>query len=39
METPGMTQQNLIENLATDENPFHFVDSGLDNVYLGVCRA
>src|ERR1035437_1428887 len=34
METPGMTQQNLTEHLATDENPFHFVDSGLDNVYL-----
>jgi transcriptional regulator with XRE-family HTH domain len=34
METPGMTQQNVTEHLATDENPFHFVDSGLDNVYL-----
>ena len=34
METPGMTQQNLTERLATDKNPFHFTDCGLDNVYL-----
>ena len=29
-----MTQQGLTEHLATDEHPFHFLDSGLDNVYL-----
>jgi transcriptional regulator with XRE-family HTH domain len=34
MESPGMTQQSLTEHLATDEHPFHFQDSGLDNVYL-----
>jgi transcriptional regulator with XRE-family HTH domain len=34
METPGMTQQNPTEHLATDQHPFHFTDSGLDNVYL-----
>jgi transcriptional regulator with XRE-family HTH domain len=34
METPGMTQQNLTEHLATDQQPFHFTDCGLDNVYL-----
>ena len=34
METPGMNQQNPTEHLATDQNPFHFTDSGLDNVYL-----
>jgi transcriptional regulator with XRE-family HTH domain len=34
METQGMTQQNLTEHFATDKNPFHFVDSGLDNVFL-----
>jgi transcriptional regulator with XRE-family HTH domain len=28
------TQQTLTEHLATDEHPFHFVDSGLENVYL-----
>src|ERR1035441_4255646 len=25
---------NLTEHLATDQHPFHFTDSGLDNVYL-----
>ena len=34
MESTGMTQQNLTEHLATDQHPFHFTDSGLDNVYL-----
>ena len=29
-----MTQQNLTEHLATDQQPFHFTDCGLDNVYL-----
>jgi transcriptional regulator with XRE-family HTH domain len=29
-----MTEQNPTEHVATDQNPFHFTDSGLDNVYL-----
>lgn len=31
---PAQKQENLVEHLATEEDPFHFVDSGLDNVYL-----
>lgn len=34
MVTPKKIQGNPIEHFATDEKPFHFVDSGLDNVYL-----
>ena len=26
--------EKLVEHFATDESPFHFTDSGLDNVYL-----
>lgn len=29
-----MTQQNLTEHFATEQHPFHFTDSGLENVYL-----
>ncbi len=31
---PGQTKAALTEHFATDDQPFHFVDSGLDNVYL-----
>ncbi len=31
---PGQTKEALTEHFATDDQPFHFVDSGLDNVYL-----
>jgi len=34
MEAPGRTKEASTEHFATDEKPFHFVDSGLDNVYL-----
>jgi transcriptional regulator with XRE-family HTH domain len=34
MEAPAKTHEPLTEHLATDEKPFHFLDSGLDNVYL-----
>ena len=28
------SHKNLIEHFATEDKPFHFTDSGLDNVYL-----
>jgi len=34
MEAPGQTKEALTEHFATADKPFHFVDSGLDNVYL-----
>ncbi len=34
MVTPNEIKVSPIEYFATDEKPFHFVDSGLENVYL-----
>jgi DNA-binding transcriptional regulator YiaG len=34
MEMTQQINKTRIEHLATDEKPFHFTDSGLDNVYL-----
>jgi transcriptional regulator with XRE-family HTH domain len=34
METLGMKEKGYTEHFATEEKPFHFTDSGLDNVYL-----
>jgi DNA-binding transcriptional regulator YiaG len=34
MEMTHQPKSTRIEHLATDEKPFHFTDSGLDNVYL-----
>ena len=34
METLGMKEKSYTEHFATEESPFHFIDSGLDNVYL-----